>query len=292
MSDAASEPSLAGAFWAPLPDWSALRVAGPDAAAFLQSFCTNDVAALRPGEACEAFFTDVKAHVLAYTTVARDEAARDETGFSCVLSSPHAGRLGEHLDRYLIREDVELAVETRPLALLGAAAPAAEHEAPAAGWGAGVRIALGAAPVGGAVELGAAELERLRLRLGVPRDAIDVDERNLPQEVDRNEQAISFTKGCYLGQEPVARIDALGRVNRLLRGVRIDGPTPNAGDELFVGEGGKPIGRVTSATDLPAGDAQTRSVALAYVRREHAEAGTAVVVGGSPGTVSPLPMAD
>ena len=79
---------------------------------------------------------------------------------------------------------------------------------------------------------------------------VDFDDRNFPQEVGRNEQAISFTKGCYLGQETVARIDALGHVNQRLAGVRFAGTNvPDAGNELTYA--GKTAGQVTSAKFSP-----------------------------------------
>lgn len=282
MSSDAAPDQLAGNVYAPLPDWSALSVTGPDAATFLQNFCTNDVAGLKPGEACEAFFTEVKAHVLAYAIV-----ARSDHGFLCVLSSDRAAQLAAHLDRYLIREDVELGVIDEPLTLLGAGY--ADTDAPAAaaaGWGAGCRVAIGSIAIDDqATRLSTDQLDWLRITLGVPRDGIDVDERNLPQEVDRNEQAISFTKGCFLGQEPVARIDALGRVNWLLRGVSVTGGPAAAGDELFADGVEKSVGRITSSAT--AGD---RVIALAYLRREHAAAENRLTINGAAATVHSLPM--
>ena len=123
------------------------------------------------------------------------------------------------------------------------------------------------------------EFEQIRIALHVPLDGVDVDDRNLPQEVDRNTLAISFKKGCYLGQEPVARIDALGRVNWQLRCVRIEGPAPLPGVELTLGE--KPVGRVTSIVATESG-----SLALAYVRREHSSAGSELRVDGLRATVA------
>lgn len=275
------ENPLDGASYASLPDWSAVHVTGADAGAFLQNFCTNDIAALVPGAACEAFFTDVKAHIIAYAIV-----ARDDEGFVCVLSSDRATTLAEHLDRYLIREDAQLDVVDAPLWLVGARTSAdAGFVYPAAGWGAGVCMAIGDRDWGDASPIDPTLLERVRIALGVPRDGVDVDTRNLPQEVDRNEQAISFTKGCYLGQEPVARIDALGRVNWLLRGVRNDGEPVPAGAELFCPETGKSVGRVTSSAATSEG-----AIGLAYVRREHADDGTPLKTAEGSATVHRVPM--
>jgi folate-binding protein YgfZ len=110
----------------------------------------------------------------------------------------------------------------------------------------------------------------LRIEAGTPFFGVDFDEDSFPQEVGRDREAIRFTKGCYLGQETVARIDALGHVNQKLVGVRFFGSeVPAAGTELSLG--GKKVGRVTSATVSPQLQAP---LALALVRREANAAGT------------------
>jgi folate-binding protein YgfZ len=104
----------------------------------------------------------------------------------------------------------------------------------------------------------------------VPLFGVDFDEQNFPQEVGRDREAISFTKGCYLGQETVARIDALGHVNQRLVGVRFDGSDiPGAGTELA--QEGANVGKVTSAAYSPKLKAP---LALAIVRREANNIGT------------------
>jgi folate-binding protein YgfZ len=131
--------------------------------------------------------------------------------------------------------------------------------------------------------IGEAAFEAARIEACFPWYGRDITDVNLAQEVHRTRKAISFTKGCYLGQEPIARIDAMGHVNQVLRGVRLkQGPQPEPGAAIFAG-GDKPVGRITSATisfadDLP--------VALAYVRRGNERAGLDVVVAGPTG---PLP---
>ena len=265
--------------------WSSVEAVGPDAGSFLQSFCTNDVLKLADGDACEAMFTDVKAHVLAYGWVGRVSAER----LLVLLWSDRAEALREHLDRYLIREQVELAArQDLRVALAGDAtddASASSFRCEAFGPAARVLVRDDAEHLAVANHrtIESEEFERLRIRLGVPRDGVDVDDRNLPQEVDRNERAISFTKGCYLGQEPVARIDALGRVNWLLRGLEIDGTPPEPSAELM--RDGKAVGRVTSSVANDRG-----AIALAYLRREHAEAGTELAVEGSAAKVCAFPM--
>lgn len=122
---------------------------------------------------------------------------------------------------------------------------------------------------------GAAAFHALRIEAGMPLYGIDISDDNLAQEVARTKQAISFTKGCYLGQEPIARVDALGHVNRELRGVKLaSGPLPSAGDPV-VGEDGKQVGHVTSSAVSPADDLP---VALAYLRTKFTEPGTVVTV--------------
>lgn len=122
----------------------------------------------------------------------------------------------------------------------------------------------------GFISCGCQAFAAARIERGTPLYGIDISDKNLPQEIDRNDRAISFTKGCYLGQETVARIDALGHVNQTLCGVRLEGSTvPTAGLELFRGD--KPVGRLTSAAFSPQFG---RPLALAYVRRGHNAPGT------------------
>lgn len=246
--------------------WSALEVVGADAGRFLQNLCTNDVLALADDQSCEAMFLDAKAHVHAYAWVSRCDSER----YLILLPSCRSDRLRSHLDRYLIRERVELKLVPPSVWTVGRGVSSA-LTAPVPAFGDGVVAALDAAPPSGS-EMSHDEFERCRIRLRAPLDGVDVDDRNLPQEVDRNDRAISFTKGCYLGQEPVARIDALGRVNWLLRCLSVDGAPPKAGVEVMLDD--KTVGRVTSSVASPEG-----SLALAYMRREHSEAGTAVRAG-------------
>jgi len=110
----------------------------------------------------------------------------------------------------------------------------------------------------------------LRIEAGVPLHGRDVSADNLPQEVGRDDRAINFVKGCYLGQETVARIDALGHVNKLLKGLMMpEGPVPPVGAAIEAA--GKTVGTITSAAFSPGWG---RAVALAYVRASHAAEGT------------------
>ncbi len=114
----------------------------------------------------------------------------------------------------------------------------------------------------------------------------DISSENLPQEVNRDKQAISFTKGCYLGQETVARIDALGHVNRLFVAIRFDGMIDAiATSELTVD--GKPAGRITSQSFSPQ---LSCTMALGYVRRQFAKPETMFQAGETTGQIVQLPL--
>ncbi|MCC6711912.1 MAG: aminomethyl transferase family protein [Candidatus Dadabacteria bacterium] len=138
--------------------------------------------------------------------------------------------------------------------------------------------------------VGSRALDVLRIEAGIPVYGRDMDEDTIPIEAGIW-NALSFEKGCYVGQEVVARIKWRGHVNRHLSGIVMeDGYTPSAGDEIFAGE--KKIGRITSPAFSPA---LGRSVALGYVRREFVEPGTEVDIsspGGArgKGVVRPLPF--
>lgn len=117
-----------------------------------------------------------------------------------------------------------------------------------------------------------------RIAAGVPRLGLDIDDRVIPQEAELELDAVSFTKGCFVGQELVCRIDSRGHVNRFLRLLELgSGPTPDRGAPIE--HGGRVVGEVTSAAG---------AVALGYVRRE-IEPGSEVIVGGRPATVRARP---
>jgi folate-binding protein YgfZ len=210
-----------------------LRVAGPDAADYLQRMVSNDVEALGIGEACDALLLTAKARVIAPLRVVR----RADADF-LVLTEPE---LGDTVREQLLRTRFAAKVEIEP----------EEHEA----W-----LVLG----GGEVlderppgeEVGEEELERWRIESGIPRWGHEIDERVLPAEAGLDETHISFSKGCYPGQEPIARQRYRGKVNRRLRVLDVEGDAAR-GDELVLD--GKTVGRITSAVS---------GLALAYVRVE------------------------
>ena len=125
-----------------------------------------------------------------------------------------------------------------------------------------------------------------RLEFGTPLYGQDITEKNLPQELARNDRAISFTKGCYLGQETVARIDALGHVNRTFCGFRFDGQAiPESGLELSADD--KVVGHVTSAAFSPR---LNSPLALGFVRRERNDPGVTLNSALGNATVVAIPL--
>jgi folate-binding protein YgfZ len=147
----------------------------------------------------------------------------------------------------------------------------------------------------GLAELDPESFEVLRIEAGTPVFGRDVTEKNLPQEVGRDAQAINFVKGCYLGQETVARLDALGHVNQVLKGLLLGPEAAAPAPGSLLEADGKRVGFVTSSAISPGWDAP---VALAMVRSTHARAGAALVVKqpdrspheGVAATVCDLPM--
>ena len=138
----------------------------------------------------------------------------------------------------------------------------------------------------GARRAGPQAFEARRIEAGFPSYGPDISDKNLPQELARDARAISFTKGCYLGQETVARIDALGHVNQTLVGVRFEnGASVSPGLELTVA--GAAAGRVTSAAYSPLLQAP---LALAYVRRGSNQPGTRLDSPVGPAEVVSLPI--
>jgi hypothetical protein len=138
-------------------------------------------------------------------------------------------------------------------------------------------VAAGARPAG------AEAFHPLRIAAGFPLHGIDVSAENLAQEAARTERAISFTKGCYLGQEPIARIDALGHVNRVLCRLQVaSGTPPQPGDEV-ADVARQAVGAITSAARVPGTD---MSVALAMLRTTYRQPGTQVVVRHGPASLS------
>jgi folate-binding protein YgfZ len=288
-----------GAALIDLAGWTQVELGGRDRVKFLHNFCTNDIRALATGSGCEAFITNVQGKVLAHVFIFAGEQA-----LHLIAVPGCAGPIIKHLSRYQISEDVTLEDRTSERSLLMIAGPLAARSLAAAGCdvkslgdmqfqevGAQpgdsrvirndflgvpcylVRCNSAEAPAwqtklaaAGAVRAGQAAFNALRIEAGFPLYGVDITADNLAQEVGRTAQAISFAKGCYLGQEPIARIDALGHVNQQLRGLRLEaGPVPPAGATIMsVDDAPRKIGQTTSAA-FSFGAAAP--VALGYLKR-------------------------
>jgi folate-binding protein YgfZ len=223
-------------------------VRGLDAEDYLQRMLSNDVARLAEGEACDALLLTPKARVIAPMRVFR-RAAED----FLLLTEPQLGEtLRDELVRMRFAAKAEIALEDhRSYLLVG------ERDGGIANEDYGVPAAeiLDREPPPELPRLDESELEALRIAAATPRFGAEIDERVLPAEAGLVARAISLEKGCYPGQEPVARLHYRGHANRQLRLLEVEGA--ESGDQLALD--GKVVGRVTSAVD---------HLALAYVRTE------------------------
>jgi folate-binding protein YgfZ len=289
---------------------SKIEVSGADAGTFLNNLCSNDVKNLSAGNGCEAFFTNIKAKVVAHVFLYRLEPGSQKEVYWLDAVPSQAEKIIKHLDHFLISEQVEFGDRTREFAQLHLAGPEAratlvkalgedlpdlrEHQVALRDLGDGTPcqirrqdrlgvpgydlvcssaqasavwgklISAGARPAGSMVH------EALRIEAGTPSYGLDIDENTLAPEVGRIPQTISYTKGCYLGQEPIVRARDLGHVNRTLRTLTVEtGEAIARGAKL--GRDGKEVGQITSSAAVP-GAAKT--FALAYVRRGNTDYGT------------------
>jgi folate-binding protein YgfZ len=287
-----------------------LAFTGADAAAFLDGQVTNDVQALPPGSGCYAALLTNKGKMLGDVRLLRVD---DETVLlHCERSALQA--VFDVLRRAQVGWKSELQKRTLQdawLSLIGPGAravagaedlPEDEHAHRAATiGGAQVRVVTtdlgvdvlcaaedaeavrGALVAAGAAEVPADAAEVVRVESGRPRYGVDLDDTVIPQEAGLNERAVSFTKGCYVGQETVARLHYKGKPNRHLRGLRLSAPVA-AGTPLHLGE--REVGRVTSAAISP----RLGPIGLAIVRRE-AELGAVLDAGdGVTAEVAELPF--
>lgn len=225
-----------------------VRVAGPDAADYLQRMVSNDVESLDAGKACPALLLTAKARVIAPVVVLR----RADEDF-LLLTEPGLGEVVRaHLARMRLRARCEIEPEEHESVLVFGGS-----EGFATDWP-GAREALdsGLEPT-----LAEEELELRRVESGVPRWEREIDDRILPAEAGLDATHVSFSKGCYPGQEPVARLHFRGHPNRGLRVLELD-ELPQHDTPLV--HDGREVGRVTSAARR--GDGTV--VALAYVRTE------------------------
>ena len=283
-----------------------LEVSGRDRAQVLHNFCTGDIKRCEPGQGVEAFVLDVKGKTInhGFFFVNDDSILVD----SVQQTDDALPSIEQHVDRYVIGEKVRFVDRTSDFATifvcgsqsfqkLGAMV---DHEIPPNRndhrmtrlGGIDVRLlnissfgppgialvhsgeqteslqsVLEEAGIGNASR---DALEILRVECGMPQFGTDFSASNLPQEVGRDKEAISFEKGCYLGQETVARIDALGHVNRLMALLAfLDGASPNVGFEIKNGD--KTIGTVTS---LVQSIRMGCPIGMGMLRRGHHRVGT------------------
>lgn len=288
-----------------LPAISIVEISGRDAGKIINNLTTNQILSLPIGGGCETFVTEVRGKTLGHGYL---YACDDRFLF---LGPPgQSEKLVAHIDRYTIIEDATPRARDAELIAIAFDPGAAErlgiataefHSSrcslgnlvittyPVAWLGAGSAVALmEMGPLDQAVAAFAehalspgeeSEFHRRRVAAKYPWYGMDLDETNLPQEIDRDATAISFTKGCYLGQETVARLDALGQVQKKLVRWRIEGQTPPAGATLTAGS--RTVGRLTSVAELDDGTI----VALGFARRTHFEPGSTAQGDGFTGTV-------
>jgi folate-binding protein YgfZ len=239
---------------------------------------SNDVLGLEPGGSCEALLLTPKARVIAALRVVR--RASDDF---LLLTEPELGEIvRNHLlrGRLAARCEVELEEHASHLLLGGALVPPEGALSVHNGdYGVAALEVLDAPEPSAATVLDEEALERLRIEAGRPRFGREIDDRVLPAEAGLDERAVSFSKGCYPGQEPVARLRHRGHVNRSLRVLRIEAAELPPYDAEIEHEG-KAVGRVTSAV---AADGSV--VALGYVREE-VPLDAVVSVNGAAATMS------
>jgi folate-binding protein YgfZ len=273
-----------------------LALSGSEAKPFLNGQVTNDVEALEPGTGCYAAFLTPKAKMLGDLRIL-------DAGGELLLDSERVSlqALFDLIRRFRIGYQVELHKRTLERGLLSLVGPRAREVAGAADLpevehahragevgGAPVRLVVTAPGIdvlcdaedtdrvrealvaAGAEPVGEASAEVVRVESGRPRFGVDLDDATIPQEAGLNDRAVSFTKGCYVGQETVARLFYRGKPNRHLRGLRLSAPAP-AGTPVRLGE--REVGRLGTVVLSPVHG----PIALAIVRREAAPGDTLAV---------------
>jgi len=287
-----------------------VAVAGPDAAEYLQGQLTNDTEALEPGDGLYSALLDRKGHMQSDMRVLRPGEGPDLWLDTEAVALPAVLR---HLTMYSIGRDVAVADVSAERAILSLIGPRSAElagtavlpenacqetavagvECVAVGTQEGIDLLVAAGEAerlraalleAGAVAISAEAAEIRRVELGVPRFGAEMGSETMPAEAGIVERAVSFTKGCYIGQETVARLHYKGRPNRHLRGLRLSSPA-SPGAPLLLGD--KEVGTLGSATVSPA----LGPIGLAILRRE-AEPGAELAVGedGVTAEVTSLPF--
>jgi len=300
-----------------------LLVRGADRRAYLQGLLSNDIAALTPGTGCYATMLTAQGRMIADMRVLElgDAILLD-------VPRAIGTAIKDHLERFVFSEDVQVEDVTAARAAIGLYGPRAIDVLAAAGVEGGVPAALygvtpariaghdahlvraddigipgvelivaaagagdarGALAAAGAVEADAAAVEQVRVESGRPWFGADMDADTIPLEAGIEDRAISRSKGCYVGQEVIVRVQdrGHGRVARRLVGMTLDAAAGVPARDAVVRAADRDIGRVTSAVWSPA---LARPVALGYVHRDFVEPGTSVIVDGGGAVVSALPL--
>jgi len=309
------------AAWFDLSDRGKIALAGEEAVFFLNNLCTNDIKNLGLGASCEAFLCTAKAKVVAHVFVShyqKDVLLLD-------FESEQTEKVFNHLNHYLISEQVEITDRSSAIHLAHLCGPHAHGiletvlDKPLGDFPPlqlrlegyilirrndllglpgfdlffppekGVEVLEPITLIGGAEPAGRDAWEILRIEAGTPVYGKDIDENRVVMEVGRTQQAICYTKGCFLGQEPIVMARDRGHVNRTLLGIKIDGETPAApGTRLF--RDGAEVGQVTSSVV----SYRLGPIALGYLKRGHQEPGTIVeldpTTDGRKASVSALPF--
>lgn len=310
-------------FYVDQSDRGRLKFTGRDRQSFLQGMVTNDVAKLAPGAGCYAFMLDATGHILSDARIlCRDEflLMDVEPGMASfvaetldkylIMERVKITDIGEETAQFFVG-GTEVSHFFETLAVPGITEWIEGHNGLIATGnsetfpafvavtrlipGSGFTVYLAKEDAEGfraylansGAELLAPEtLEALRIEAGIPRFGVDMDSRVLAPETKQEARAISYKKGCYIGQEIVARIDARGRVNRGLTGFRLLGGNPPEPDTAVQVEG-KDVGRVTSSAISPTYGVP---IALGYIRREHEEPGASVTINGENAVVFTPPL--
>jgi len=296
--------------------WRAkMVVTGRDRTRWLNGMVSNNIRDLTPAHGVYSFVLNPQGHILGDMYVFN----RGES-FLIDTDRAQAGKLVQLLKKYIIMDQVVLSEAGEGVIMaLGLEGPNSKEVLARAGFGPGelqplevedrmwhevalslVRTLQGgfmiwlspenaagmweALAAAGATPVGAEALEMWRITAGIPRYGIDIRERDLPQETSQ-EQALNFSKGCYIGQEIVERIRARGGVHRRFTGFNFDRQAPPPAGTKIEREG-REVGEITSVAALPSG----KAVGLGYLRREAGGPGTAIEIGGVQATVAELPF--
>ena len=278
-------------------------VTGEDRVRLLHAMTTNHIQQLEPGQGCYAFFLNAQGRILADANifVLPDRILLD-------VEPELRRKLYQHLDKFIIADDVTLEDSSDSLSALCFEGPMADRalasmkapipEAPYshADWNGWIvaRVSSTGAPgfrIFGPNEALARFLpvdeesaRIVRLEHARPRYGEDIFDTTLPQETQQS-HALHFTKGCYIGQEIVERIRSRGHINRMLVGLRIDAVEPPAAGAKLSTLDGAEAGEITSAAFSPA---LGKVVALGYVRAQYGATGTQLKAGGAIAVTSPV----